>query len=279
MSNRKPASKQKPSISVVMSVWQGDKASQIAEAIDSILVQTHKADEMIIVKDGPVSAAITSCLERYQNHKLIKIYQLKQNSGRGAARNHAIKHAAGEIIVMMDADDISRPERIEQQFRVLRRNHLDILGCFIEEFVTIPGDLKDVRQVPLQQTDIEKMVRMRSAFNHVTLMFSKSFFDKINGYSNLNYVEDWDFYLRSIQAGGKVQNIPLVLVDVRKSVWRRRSYQYLREEISVAFRAFQRRQIPPLLFMFSVILRVGKFLTPAFALNMLYHKVLRQRQD
>jgi len=260
-----------------MAVWQGDETQQVNQAIESILAQTKQPDEIIIVKDGPVKDDVNACLHKHQNNPIIKIVELPENQGRGPARNHAINNSTSDIIFLMDADDISRPNRLAIQLDMFLSHKLDLLGGFIEEFDNSPGDLGAIRHVPQDQKGIEQVVRFRSAFNHVTIMFWREFFNKIGGYSDLNYVEDWDFYLRAIHAGAKVGNTPEILVDVRKAVWRRRSFEYLSEEIYIARTAFQRRQISASVFVLSLMFRLGKFITPSALLDLVYQKILRQK--
>lgn len=265
------------SVAVVMSIWSGDKPHQVKQAIDSIIFQNRQPDEFIIVTDGPVSKIIDECLHSYEIYKFIRILKLITNQGRGAARNHAIRASNSDIIMIMDADDISRKNRINIQLNTMISKRLDLLGGFIEEFTDKIGDSGTIRRVPLNHEKILHLVRFRSAFNHVTIMFKKKLFDKINGYSNLNYVEDWDFYLRAIDAGARVGNISETLVDVRTAVWRRQSTKYFAEEVIVSYRALKRRQISLLAFSITLFLRIGKYIIPTFILNKLYIKFLREK--
>ena len=267
-----------PKITVVMAVWRGDEPAQIRMAIDSILHQTHSANEFIIVQDGPVSSDIAAVLHAYKNHPSVQIFPLSVNQGRGPARNHAVKQSTGDVVAMMDADDISRPDRIEKQLRYFCEHNLNVLGGGIEEFDLVAGDRGETRKVPLSGDNIRRVVKFRSAFNHVTLMYKRSFFVQIGGYSNLNFVEDWDFYLRADHAGASMANMADVLVDVRRAMWRRRSVQYLLEEIKVLGMARSRGQIGIGTFISGVLIRTGKFLVPQFLLNLAYRFALRQKQ-
>lgn len=267
----------KATVCAVMAVWRGDEPAQISAAIDSILNQTRAADEFIIVQDGPVSNDIAAVLDAYREHPSVQISVLPTNQGRGPARNHAVMQSTGDVIAMMDADDISRPDRIEKQLRYFCEHNLDVLGGGIEEFDLVAGDRGETRKVPLSGDDIRRVVKFRSAFNHVTLMYARSFFDQIGGYSNLNFVEDWDFYLRADHAGASMANMVDVLVDVRRAMWRRRSVKYLREEIKVLGMARSRGQIGIGTFISGVLIRTGKFLAPQFLLKLAYRFALRQK--
>ena len=264
-------------ISVVMSVWNGDNAIDLGLAIESVLNQTKEPHEIIILKDGPVNKAIDQCLDEFAKNPKVKILSLAKNKGRGYARNHAISHAIGDVIFMMDADDISRVDRIEKQINTFLENDFDLLGGYIEEFDKTPGDAGEIREVPLDATNIKKMARYRSPFNHVTLMYRTEFFRKLGGYSDLRYVEDWDLYLRAVHAKGSFGNIPETLVDVRKAIWRRRSLGYFLEEKKILGDAFKRGQISLLVLIISLGVRGLKLIAPAFAIHFIYRTMLRQK--
>lgn len=264
-------------LSAVMAVYAGDQPDAVRAAIDSVLGQTRPADEFVIVIDGPIGAGLEAVIAGYADQPIIAICPLAKNQGRGPARNHAIAKATGEVIVMMDADDICRPDRFAVQLAYLTEHNLDVVGGFIEEFDDVPGDKGSIRSVPLTATDIASLVRFRSAFNHVTLMYCRDFFQDIGGYSDLNFVEDWDFYQRTLHAGGKVANMDRVLVDVRAVQHRRRNLVYFYEEMFVLRAARARRQIGGGAFALSVMVRVIKLIMPDILFSALYRFVLRRR--
>ena len=121
-------------ISVVMAVWRGDSPDQISAAIDSVLAQTLKPTEFVVVVDGPVDANIDVCLAPYYQRGEITLLRLSENVGRGGARNHAIYATTGHLIAIMDADDICRPARMAQQLDFVLRHEVDVLGGLISEF-------------------------------------------------------------------------------------------------------------------------------------------------
>ena len=264
-------------LTAVMAVYAGDHPDAVRAAIDSVLGQTRPADEFVIVIDGPIGTGLEDVITAYADQPIITICPLVENQGRGPARNHAIANASGEVIVMMDADDICRPDRFAVQLAYLIECNLDVVGGFIEEFDDTPGDKGSIRAVPLTATDIASMVRFRSAFNHVTLMYRRAFFQEIGGYSDLNFVEDWDFYQRTLYAGGKVANMDRVLVDVRAVQNRRRNLAYFYEEMFVLRAARARRQIGVASFILSVIVRVIKLIMPDVLFSALYRSVLRRQ--
>ncbi len=107
-----------PAVSVIMSVYNGERF--LAEAIDSILAQTFRDFEFIIVDDGSrdgTSRIIESYAER---ERRIRFIPLARNLGIADARNRGIEAACGEFITIMDCDDISMPQRLEKQANYLR---------------------------------------------------------------------------------------------------------------------------------------------------------------
>jgi glycosyltransferase involved in cell wall biosynthesis len=249
-------------ISVIMAVYKGDTDIQVKSALDSICKQTRVPDEFIVVVDGPISTAVKDTLQSFSIEKLIKIIWLKNNVGRGQARNIAIKASDGELIGIMDADDISRPDRLEQQVNFLLSRDIDMCGGFIEEFSQQPGDQCIYRKVPLENKKIYRQLRYRSAFNHVTLLFKRSLYESVGGYQTLNWAEDWDFYLRCAAEKASFANMDVILVDVKKNIIRSSGLINFKDELMVLSGAYKREQIGVMNLSIQVFVRFIKAITP-----------------
>ena len=102
------------SVSVIIPVY--NQAKYIGDAIDSILIQTKKANEIIVVNDGSTDELL-DVLREYR--MVITLINLERNQGVSFARNTGIKHATGDIIIFQDADDIAMPKRIAYSINVL----------------------------------------------------------------------------------------------------------------------------------------------------------------
>jgi glycosyltransferase involved in cell wall biosynthesis len=274
-SNNEDTAEMIANISVVMAVWRCDKLEQIAAAIDSVLAQTLKPTEFVVVVDGPVDSTIDICLTRYCERGEITLLRLPKNVGRGGARNHAINATSGQWVAIMDADDICCPTRMARQSDFVMRHEVDVLGGLISEFDQVVGDNVSTRKVPQNHVSICRMLRRRSAFNHVTLMFRREIFDQIGGYGPLNYVEDWDFYLRCENVKARFANLDVVLVDVRRALVRRRSVEYLREEMRVMNDAYRRGQFGLADLGVGYALRMAKLFVPIFLYKFIDKHILR----
>ncbi len=108
----------KPLVSVVIPVFNG--SSFVARAVDSVLAQTCKDFEIIIVDDGSTDDTQAVLAQFANQPNMTCLYQ--ENAGPAQARNSGIKSASGEYIAFLDCDDIWFPEKMEQQLAILRRN-------------------------------------------------------------------------------------------------------------------------------------------------------------
>ena len=202
-------------ISVVMATYKNDICLQIREAIESIVNQSLKVDEFIIVIDGEIPQKNDVLLQGYSKKYSIKLLYLKENMGPGAARNYGVSAARNELIAIMDADDISRENRVEMQYSEFCNYEVDVVGGYINEFFETASQPSRRRIVPTNHDDILKYARKRSPVNNVTLMFKKSIFERVGGYSETTYMEDYDLVIRLLEHGAIFRNLPEVLVDVR----------------------------------------------------------------
>jgi len=110
----------KPKISVIMSVYNGEK--YLGEAIDSVLGQTFTDFDFIIVNDGSTDGS-PGIIQSYRDER-IRVINNEKNIGLTKSLNKAIKESGGEYIARQDADDISLPERFEEQVWFLEEQHL-----------------------------------------------------------------------------------------------------------------------------------------------------------
>lgn len=115
----------KPFISVFIPVYNAEK--YIGEAIKSILNQTYKNFELIIVDDGSTDNTI-QVISKYKDER-IRVIRNKKNMGIPFTRNRGLKEARGKYLVLMDADDVSYPTRIETQVNYMEKNpHIAAAG-------------------------------------------------------------------------------------------------------------------------------------------------------
>lgn len=221
--------------SVLMSLYIKEKPEYFEQCMKSVFFQTIVPSEIIIVKDGPITKELETILRKYQNAypDIIKTIQFTHNQGLGIALAEGIKHCTHELIARMDTDDISRKDRFEKQLQEFQKDaELDLCGSHIKEFEGNIHNVLSVRKVPLNQREIEKFQKCRSAFNHMTVMYKKSSVLKAGNYQDVPLMEDNILWVHMIQSGAKCKNIDDFLVYARTGyamIERRGGYEYFKK--------------------------------------------------
>ena len=177
-------------------------------AIQSVLCQTYKNYELIIVDDGS-EKPIESVIRTISDDDRIKIIRIV-NSGLGAALNAGINSSSGKYIARLDDDDIMLPERLERQVAYME-NHPEISCVGTWHYDKCTDKIYPHRKFPTEHEEIVKsLLKCRFALAHTTLMFRRIAFGKINGYRIQRGGQDLDLELQ-IGTVGKLANIPAYL--------------------------------------------------------------------
>jgi glycosyltransferase involved in cell wall biosynthesis len=210
-----------------MSLYIKEKAEYLRVSIDSMLQQTVMPDEIIIVKDGPLTGELEEVLKEYQIMKphLFHIVTSDKNIGLGLALNLGLRSCRNELVARMDTDDISLPNRCEKLLQAFDLDkELDICGTMVDEFFDEPSHIVSSRIVPIIHNEIYEFAKRRSPFNHPTVMYKRSKVLECGGYSNLKRNQDVDLFGRMLFSGCKAVNIDesLLLFRSNKDILRRR---------------------------------------------------------
>lgn len=217
-----------------MCVYGKDDPAWFKTAVDSILEQTLKPDEVVLVVDGPVPQELDGVIRSYENVEGFKTVRLEVNRGHGDARRIGLENCQYEYVALMDADDISVPDRFEKQMAVISADpSLAVVGGNINEFIDNIENVVGSRVVPEKDADIKEYLRKRCPFNQVTVMFKKSAVEQAGGYIDWYCEEDYYLWLRLYLIDSKFANIPENLVNVRvgKEMYARRGgWKYFKSE-------------------------------------------------
>ena len=201
-------------ISVILSVYN-ESTDFIKKSIMSILEQTYRNLELIIINDNPKRKELEMILSEYQNaDKRVRYLKNKDNIGLVESLNKGIKYAQGEYIARMDADDIAVDRRLEWQLEHLIKNELDIVGGNIDK---IDENGKEIGSlyVPIEHGDIVRYQKYGSCVLHPTWLVKRSVYLALGGYRNVQACEDYDFLLRAISQGYKLGNISKIVLKYR----------------------------------------------------------------
>ena len=189
-----------PLVSVIIPVYNMEK--YLAETIDSVLESTYPEVEIILVDDGSSDNSVEIAQKYADNNSRIKCFT-QQNAGAAAARNHAIRKAAGAYILPVDADDKIAADYIEKAVEVLIHNPaVKVVGSNAVFF----GEKEGVWILP--EFDLKLLAR-KNLINNCS-MYRKNDWEKAGGYcEQLRGREDWDFWISMLKDGGKVHRLPI----------------------------------------------------------------------
>ena len=244
--------------SVLMLVYSGDRPEHFDAALRSIAAQTLPPAEIVLVVDGPVPEETEKIIRKYEEEMVhsataFRVIRSEKNLGCGGAKRLGFRECSQPLIAMMDADDLSVPDRFEKQMQYFAE-HPDIsaAGGWITEFVSAedPTDISrraGSRTVPETDAEIRDYLRKRCPMNHVTVMVRKDAIEAAGGYLD-DYYQNEDYYLwiRLAAAGGKFGNLQNNLVNVRvgQEMYRRRGgLRYFESEAGLQKLMLQKKMI------------------------------------
>ena len=215
-------------VSILMSTYK-EPIEWIKCAVDSILGQTYKNLEFVIVVDNPNYQELVQTLQDYSDkNDFIKILVNDHNLGLVKSLNKGLKHCTGKYIARMDADDISLPDRIEKQLSFMKKYRYDLVGCNYEVFYG-EGVLRVTNCVRTDQY-CKKVLQYESCVSHPTWLVRKAVYDQLGGYRDFDACEDLEFLQRASLAGFYMGNCSEVLLRYRdnpnsishqKNIWQR----------------------------------------------------------
>lgn len=202
-------------ISVIMSTYKEDERL-LRESIESILNQTYRDFEYIIILDYPDNDVHKSVIEEYAlKDDRIHFYINEKNMGLTDSLNRGLSLCHGEYIARMDADDISLPDRLERQMKYLEKNRYDLIGGITEMINENGSLLYSIKSVPTDPKKINKALRYSQCIAHPTWLGRKEVFEKNAGYRHMPLCEDYDFTLRAVLNGFVISNLNEAVLKYR----------------------------------------------------------------
>jgi GT2 family glycosyltransferase len=203
----------RPHISVILPVKDG--AAFVGPAIKSILNQTYKHFEVLVVDDGSIDTSISVISEIADRDSRVTVIP-NQGCGLVDALNTGIAQAQGPLLARMDADDIAMPNRFEMQVGFLLEN-TDVVAVGSQvSFIDEAGqDLQKFSSLPEHPDEVSTALLKACCLRHPTVMMRKAAVINAGGYRNqVTAAEDLDLWLR-LDETGRLANLPDVLLQYR----------------------------------------------------------------
>lgn len=202
-------------VTVLMSVYNEPK-EWIIECIESIVNQTYKKLEIIIIVDNPNNIEAINTIKQYTfiDKRIIMIINNK-NLGLVKSLNKGIDISSGKYIARIDADDICYLDRIENQLKYILDTNLDILGGG-RDIISESGDV--IKKFKKEKNGIEyikNLLEIKDIIYHPTWFIRKDVFIELNKYREIHAAEDYDFLIRALLKGFKIDRINTSVIKYR----------------------------------------------------------------
>jgi len=230
-----------PPISVLLPVRNG--VEYLSEAIASIEAQTYSNYEVIAVDDGSSDDSCFVLQEWSSRDARVKVFR-QEPKGIVPALEFARSKATGSYLARMDADDIADPTRFDLQIQLMESDSsLAICGCEIEYFPLAKVQDGALRyqnwlNAPATPEEIEKEIFVECPLPHPAFFMCADAIEKVGGYQDLGWPEDYDLLLRVWRSGGRLGKVPAVLMQ-----WREGPQRLSRTDKRYSLDAFRRCKV------------------------------------
>ncbi len=268
--------------SVLQVVYKTDSYEWIIDSINSMIEQTIKPSQYIIIINGVVNKKVLNLIESYKkDNSFFEIIILKNSVLIGKALNIGVAKIKYKYCARIDSDDISIPTRCEETLEIFKKHSkVDIVGSCMEEFYGDPQNIVSYKKVSKNHNDILKFSKYRCPFNASSVMFKTNSVKKVDSYNNLRVFEDYDLWTRMLERGMIGYNIQENLVKYRVTddfYARRGGLRYLNEALAFKKKLFNRKYINIFQYLFVCILHIFVCLVPIKVRKMFYCNLLRRK--
>ena len=236
-----------PKVSVIMGVYNCKDVNLLYKSVNSIIEQTFTEWEFIICNDGSTDDTLTKLLELEKLDSRIKIISYSENKGLAYALNECIKFSKGDYIARQDDDDISKPLRLEIQYRVMEeKKDFDIVGSIADVF----DDNGIWGKYLVPEEPEKKDFLWNNPFIHPVTMMRKNALLSIGGYKvskETRRCEDYDLFMRMYSKGMKGYNIQEILYEykIKNDSNKYRPMKYRLDEAKVRYMGYKSMKMIP----------------------------------
>lgn len=207
-------SKNEALVSIVMPAYNCEK--YVVEAINSILAQTYRNWELLVLDDGSKDNTLRIIEDFSQNDSRIKALPNGKNMGVSATRNRGIELASGEWIAFLDSDDMWKPEKLEKQFEIVEKEAAEFLFTG-SSYINEEGEpYKGIFEVPEKIT--YKKLRNQNVISCSSVLVKKKYFEHIKMEKDEMH-EDYAVWLRILKLGITAYGVnePLLIYRISRN--------------------------------------------------------------
>ena len=269
--------------SLLIAVYYKDNPNFFDQSLHSIFSQTLRADEVVLVEDGPLTPELCEVVDKYQKaYPELKVVVMEKNSGLGKALNEGLRHCSYDIVARMDSDDVCKKNRFEKQISFMEKHpEYDLVGSWVDEFYNDIDHVISIRLVPESHNEIYAYCKSRCPVNHPTVIFRKKAVLDAGGYLTKYFPEDYFLWIRMLMNGAKFFNIQQSLLFFRVSpdtIKKRGGWKYAIGEVHIQKMIYDIGFISYPSFVKNSIVRFTVRILPLWLRSLVYRNFLRERK-
>ena len=267
--------------SVLMSIYKKENPDYFRDCIQSIVTQTVRPDEIVLVEDGKLPDELGAVVREFgEVCPQLRGIRFEENRGLGKALSDGLKECRYPVVARMDTDDIAFPDRFEKQLAAFKQSPaLTLCGGQVLEFSGTTENVLRRKLVPTEHEEILRYAATRNPFNHPSVMFIKDAVLAAGGYLHMPCFEDHYLWARMLAAGARSCNLPDFILYFRAGddVYKRRGgWDYMKASVKARW-AIHKTGISGLgSFVYGAAGQIAVSLLPNEARGRFYQKVLRR---
>jgi len=253
---------------------------ELTACLTSITAQTLAPAQIVVTVDGPLPQPLHAALASVAAP--VTVIEAPGWRGLGPVLADGLRQCRAAIVIRIDADDISLPERCATQVAYLRQHpEVAVVGSQLGEFVESSHQLLGTRTVPLTPREVRRFARWRNPLNHPTVALRRQEVLAAGNYGDHPGFEDWELWLRLLRRGDAIANLPETLVMARVGpghLARRQGLTYALREIRFLLHCLRWNLLPVPQALLLLLLRPPLRLLPKRALQLVMLRGLRGLQ-
>ncbi|MBI5793659.1 glycosyltransferase [Candidatus Uhrbacteria bacterium] len=234
-----------PRVSILISVWNSERS--VRAAVQSLLDQTYRDFELLIVDDGSSDQTPTILNQLSQRDPRVRIITNETNLGLTRSLNLALGQAQGVLIARMDADDIALRDRLQKQVAFLDTHpDIGIVGTAYQ-FIDTHDQVIGERHPDTQDAQLRHSLIRFNPFLHSSVMMRRELLDRVHGYDEIyRRAQDYDLWMR-LSPLTKLANLTDILMQKRFTtgmISYAREREQIRSALRVRWHAIRGHQYP-----------------------------------
>jgi len=230
--------KTRTSISTILVFSESDSIHKLIRCIDSLYCDFLEYDQIVLVANGGTKSKILGLkqLQKWEKDLSIEIISSNSKLGFGEALNLGVPYCKNKYIARIDPDDISMPGRLKEQSLVMDSNmNIAVCGGWAGEMHTTSRTVDFVRKTPITYQEILKQAKYKNPMVHPSTLIRKEYLDKVGGYPKAKKGQDYLLWVKLLNSGYELVNIPKVVVwvDQSEDFFSRRSFSFFKNEAKI----------------------------------------------